>query len=84
MAGQHRVDGPMTPPDNGGGTTPPQTSPLVNGAAAKPQVHRARPTDDRQERARLAANDLQYVRRSYLRVVDPVIVRYRRLLREPA
>jgi hypothetical protein len=75
----------MTPPDNGGGTTPPQTSPLMNGAAAKPQnVQQECPTGDRQERARLAANDEQYVRRSYLRAVDPVIVRYRRLLREAA
>ncbi len=75
----------MNPSANGGGTTPPQTSPLVNDAATTtPQVHRDRPTDDRQERARLAENDLQYVRRSYLRVVDPVIVRYRRLLRATA
>ncbi len=75
----------MTPSLNGGGTTPPQTSPLMNDAAAKPQnVQDQCLTDDRQERARLAALDDQFVRRSYKRVVDPVIVRYRRLLREAA
>jgi hypothetical protein len=76
----------MTPPGNGGGTTPPQASPLlVNGAAVKLQnVQDESPTEQGQERARLAALDEQYVRRSYLRMVDPVIVRYRRLLREAA
>ncbi len=75
----------MSPPENRGGTTPPPASPLVNGAAAKPQIVRKEcPTDQRQERARLAAQDEQYVRRSYKRVVDPVVVRYRRLLRAAA
>ncbi len=74
----------MSAPD-GGEAPPPQAAPLVNAATAKPQVYRDRPTEDRQERARrLAAADEQYVRRSYLRMVDPVIVRYRRLLREAA
>jgi hypothetical protein len=41
-------------------------------------------TIDRDERARLAAQDEQYVRRSFLRMVDPEIVRLRRLLREVA
>ncbi len=70
----------MSPPGNGGGT-----SPLTDGAATQPQnAEHECPTDDRQERVRLAALDEQYVRRSYLRMVDPVIVRYRRLLREAA
>ncbi len=75
----------MSPPENRGGTTPPQASSLVNGAATQPQnVQHECPTEQRQERARLAALDEQYVRRSYKRAVDPVIVRYRRLLREAA
>jgi hypothetical protein len=77
----------MSLTDNGRGTTPPQAPPLVNllnDAASKPQVPADDLTGQRQERARLAALDEQYVRRSYLRMVDPVIVRYRRLLREAA
>ncbi len=68
------------------GRRPLRPSPLVvNDAAAKLQnVQDDVLTRQRQERARLAAQDEQYVRRSYLRVVDPVIVRYRRLLREAA
>ncbi|MDP9431750.1 MAG: hypothetical protein M3P91_03265 [Actinomycetota bacterium] len=85
MARQHR-DHEVSPPENGGGTTPPQASPLVvNDAAAKLQnVQDDVLTRQRQERARLAAQDQHYVRRSYLRAVDPVIVRYRRLLRATA
>ncbi len=73
-----------SPPDNGGGTTSAQTSPLWNGAAAKPQVPAEELTDQRQEWARLAANDEQYVRRSFRRMVDPTVRRYRRLLRQAA
>lgn len=72
----------------GEGAPPPQAPPPVNDAAAKPQnVQRQSPTEqrqDRQERARLAEQDLQYVRRSYLRAADPIVVRYRRLLRQVA
>jgi hypothetical protein len=76
----------VNPPEIRGGTTPPQASPpVVNGAAGKLQnVQHESPTEQGRERARLAEEDEQFVRRSYLRCVDPVIVRYRRLLREAA